>query len=884
MTDTPLSRPGHAVTAPRRKPQVLALAMAVAQIAIVAATYFLAARLGLRVEFEGTQASALWPPSGLALAAVLLFGPRALAGVVVGAFLANFVDLFGKASPGAAASAVALTAFAAAHVSEVVAAAVVGFGNALEALAASVIVRRYGTGMARLDNAPDVVIFVMAAVIAPLVASTVGVGALAAIDVIHKPVAAVAWFTWWLGDVTGILVVTPLVLAWAHLGSVSWRSVRWAEMLAALATLVAVAAAVFTHWFAGLTAHLPAAVQRFLGNEIPLGPYVVAPALLWIEFRLGPATGAFGRLLTAVIAAAGTLSGAGPFAAGTTNGSLLALQGFVSVVTVTMMLIAGALGERRQAIQELTWSREQLERRVERRTAALAESETRYRTLVEGVTDYAIYLLDPEGHVINWNAGAQRIKGYTAEEIIGQHFSIFYTPEDRAAQMPQRELDIAARDGKFEIEAWRVRKDGGRFYANIVLDALRDEAGRLVGFAKITRDITQQVRQKEALELARASLAQAQKMEAIGQLTGGIAHDFNNILTVIIGNVEIIQRGVGDTQAKLRDAAHAAMRGAMRAAAVTQRLLAFARRQPLDPRPVDVNVLVAEMNGLFDRVLGESVTREMRFAEVAPRCFCDANQLETALLNLVLNARDAMPEGGKVVVATSEEQLSPAPDEDDVKPGRYIVVRVSDNGIGMRPDVRARVFEPFFTTKEVGKGSGLGLSMVYGFVKQSQGHIRVESEPGKGTIVTLYLPREADRPIATAPTPASELVIEHRMGALVLVVEDNAEVRDLAVGALRGLGYRVISAADGEQALGLIAAEPGIELLFVDVGLPRFDGTSLAVEAMRRCPRLRVLFTTGHGAGPAPPDGLGDQAPVLRKPFTRDDLARAVGRALANPP
>ena len=883
MTDTPLSRPGHAVAAPRRS-QILAAATGAIQVVVVAATYYLAARLGLRVEFQGTQASAVWPPSGIALAAMLLFGPRSLAGIFVGALFANLVDLFFKASPGTTATAVNLVAYVAAHPGDVTAAALVSVGNALEALAATYIVRSYGTGTARLDNAADVVVFVTAAAVAALAASTIGVAALAALGLIPSSLITTAWFTWWLGDVTGIIVVAPLLLAWAHLGPAPWRNVRWGETVVALAMLIVVAAAIFTRWFSAVSPLLPQMTWHLLPTQFAIAPYLVAPVLLWIEFRLGPSMGAFGRLVTTAIATAGTLAGSGPFVEGSANSSLLALQGFISVVTVTMLLIAGALGERRQAIEALTRSREQLEKRVERRTAALVESEARYRILIEGVVDYAIYLLDPEGHVINWNAGAQRIKGYGAEEIISQHFSIFYTAEDRAANLPQRTLEIAAREGKFETEAWRVRKDGVRYYANIVVDALRDEAGRVVGFAKITRDITHEVRQKEALEIARAALAQAQKMEAIGQLTGGIAHDFNNILTVIIGNVEIIERGLSATESKLRDAAQSAMRGAMRAAAVTQRLLAFARRQPLEPRSVDVNTLVADMTGLLDRVLGESVTHELQFSDGLPRCFCDANQLETALLNLVLNARDAMPDGGTVVIATGEQQLDPTPEEDDVKPGRYVVLRVSDSGVGMLPDVRARVFEPFFTTKEVGKGSGLGLSMVYGFIKQSRGHIRVDSEPEKGTTVTLYLPCATGERPAAAPLPSPEPIVEQRRGALVLVVEDNADVRELTVSAVRALGHRVISAADGETALGLLAAEPGIELLFVDLGLPRFDGSKLAAEAKRRHPQIRVLFTTGHSDAPERVGAVGDQVAILRKPFTRENLAREIGRALSAAP
>jgi len=878
-TDAPLSRPGRGAPTYRRVRVAAAAGRAVAEFVVVAATYYVAARLALRLELGGAQADAIWPPSGIAVAAVLLFGRRALGGVFAGALCASLVDVLLATNAGWGASPAGILSHAGAGPIGAAVAGLAGLGSTLEALIVAEALQRGGSGLARLDNAHDALVLVAASVVAPA-ASMIGVAAPAVFGLAPASSVAATWAGRWLGDTGGIVVVTPLMVAWAHSGMQSPRVVRWGETIAAMAAVAVLAAIVFAPLPAAVATYAPA-VTRIVGDRASAAPYLVVPVLLWVEFRLGPATGALARAAVVAIVIAGALAGSGPFVGGSPHAALLALQSFVVVVAATMTVVGGALAERRHRFEASVRSREQLEKRVERRTAALIESEKRYRMLVEGVVDYAIFLLDPDGHVINWNVGAQRINGYSAEEIIGRHFSIFYTPDERAAGRPEATLEIATREGKFETEAWRVRKDGARFYASIVCDALREEDGRLVGFAKITRDITHQMRQKEALELARASLTQAQKMEAIGQLTGGIAHDFNNILTVIIGNLEIIQRGLTAAQDKLRDAAQSAMRGAVRAAAVTQRLLAFARRQPLEPQPIEINTLVAEMTGLLDRVLGDSVTHEIRLAESRPKCFCDANQLETALLNLVINARDAMPDGGTVTIATGEEDLAPGTETDGIVPGRYAVLRVSDTGVGMPADVRARVFEPFFTTKEVGKGSGLGLSMVYGFVKQSRGHIRVDSEPGKGTAVTLYLPRAADVRPETAAAERRPQAGDDRRGALILVVEDNAEVRQLAVAGLGALGYRVICAGDSDTALGRIAAEPGIDLLLVDLGLPRCDGSWLAAEAKRRHPQMRVLFMTGRSdEGSA---AAGGDAIVLHKPFTRDELAREVARAFVAP-
>ena len=489
---------------------------------------------------------------------------------------------------------------------------------------------------------------------------------------------------------------------------------------------------------------------------------------------------------------------------------------------------------------------------TERRAAqeALRKAAQQFQQLVQGVKDYAIYMLDLEGRISNWNSGAQSIKGYRADEVIGSHFSRFYTEEDREAGKPARALQTAATEGKFEAEGWRVRKDGTRFWASVLIDAIHDENGELVGYAKVTRDITERREAEEQLRQARAELFQAQKMEAIGQLTGGVAHDFNNLLTVVIGNLELSQRllaSSSDGDARLRRAVGNAMRGAQRAANLTERLLAFSRQQPLEPRVIDVNQLLHGLADLLGRSLGENIDIETVGAGGLWRVEIDPVQLEAAILNLALNARDAMPHGGRLTIETHNAHL----DEQycrrhaDVRPGQYVQIAITDTGSGMSEDVIARAFDPFFTTKQVGQGTGLGLSQVYGFVKQSGGHVKIYSEVGQGTTVKIYLPRllrgsDAEQEL-NSEAPGNEA---HET---ILVVEDDRDVRSYIVDTLRELDYRVLEAADAEAALGLIErGERRIDLLLTDVVLPGRSGRQLVDQVIKSRPDIKVLYMTGY--------------------------------------
>lgn len=498
----------------------------------------------------------------------------------------------------------------------------------------------------------------------------------------------------------------------------------------------------------------------------------------------------------------------------------------------------------------------------------LRRSEEQFRRLVLGVTDYAIYMLDPDGIVISWNAGAQKIKGYKPEDIIGQHFSRFYTEEDRANGEPQRGLAVAALDGRFEKEGWRQRKDGTRFWAHAVIDAIRNDAGILVGFAKVTRDMTDKLKAQQALEQAQQALFQSQKMDAIGQLTGGVAHDFNNLLMAIIGSIELLNKRI-PAHPRITPLLDNAMQGAKRGAALTQRLLAFARKQDLNLRRIDLPALVRDMADLLRRSLGPTVTIETRFPLALPAIRADANQLELALLNLTMNARDAMPDGGTIVIAAREETVAEAP-AGPLLPGRYVCLSVTDTGEGMDEATLKRATEPFFTTKGVGKGTGLGLSMVHGLAEQSGGRLLVHSRQGEGTTVELWLPQAA-----TAERDPREKAAAAAAAAVkpltVLAVDDDRLVLMNTVAILEDLGHTVLEASSGQQALEVLRQHATLDLLITDQAMPHMTGLQLAQAVQAERPTLPIILATGYAEVPA------DIAlPKLAKPFFQEDLARAI--------
>ena len=490
----------------------------------------------------------------------------------------------------------------------------------------------------------------------------------------------------------------------------------------------------------------------------------------------------------------------------------------------------------------------------------LKQSEQQFRLLVQSVTDYAIYMLAADGRVTNWNLGAQRIKGYLPQEVIGEHFSMFYTPEDREAGEPQRTLATATRDGRFESKGWRVRKDGTRFFAHVVVDPIRGDTGTLLGFAKITRDITEATLAQQTLEQTREALFQAQKMQAIGQLSGGIAHDFNNLLTVILGNLEIVRKRLADDPKVLRLLDNATQ-GALRGVSLTQRMLAFGRRQELKSEPVDIPALVQGISGLLRSSLGPTVNLETRFPAQVEPVMADVNQLELAMLNLATNARDAMPHGGKIVISTRTEEIHQG-SRPALVAGRYVCLSVSDTGEGMDEATLASAMDPFFTTKGLGKGTGLGLSMVHGFIAQLGGRFVLKSQKNQGT---------------TAALVANEPVAPDVPRLCVLVVDDDSLVLTSTCLLLEDLGHRVVSATSAVQALEIFVGQQDIDLVITDMAMPQMNGAQLADAIRILNPTVPIILATGYAERL---EGFAAKLPRLPKPFTQLSLVEVIASAM----
>jgi PAS domain S-box-containing protein len=495
----------------------------------------------------------------------------------------------------------------------------------------------------------------------------------------------------------------------------------------------------------------------------------------------------------------------------------------------------------------------------------LFESERSFRLLVEGVADYAIYMLDPNGIVTNWNIGGQRIKGYRPEEIVGQHFSRFYTPADQANGKPARALKIAREQGRYEEEGWRVRKDGSFFWASIIIDPIKED-GRLIGFAKITRDITERREAALNLERMQKQLAASQKLDALGQLTGGVAHDFNNLLMVIGGSAQVLKKYADDD--KSRRAIEALESASRRGAALTSQLLTFARRQNVNPQTIRLRERIDAMRDVLNTGVGGSVQliTDVK-ADVWP-IKVDISELETALVNLVINARDAMPDGGDIRIEVANATL-----DDEAHNGDFVAIRVSDTGAGIPPDIVQKVFDPFFTTKPVGKGTGLGLSQVHGFAYQAGGLVDLCSELGKGTTVTISLPRDktgivSDKSPGTAASGSGT----------ILLVEDNPDVATASSGRLEQLGYAVRWVSNAEAALAEIEGE-GIDLVFSDIVMPgKMDGLALAQAIRGKYPRLPILLATGY-SDTLRKVSLGFQ--IIRKPYEIHELSQALAKVSA---
>jgi PAS domain S-box-containing protein len=533
----------------------------------------------------------------------------------------------------------------------------------------------------------------------------------------------------------------------------------------------------------------------------------------------------------------------------------------------TPLRLVGAnidITDRKRAELALQQLNETLEQQVADRT--------RERDRLWNVSEDLIGVANFDGHWASINPAATAILGWSREELLAMPIASLWHPDDVAETLAHRRRLVEGgpterfqnryrhKDGSYRWLSWSSTAEGGFIYA-------------------LGRDVTAEHEAAAALRRTEEQLRQAQKMEAVGQLTGGIAHDFNNLLTGIIGAIDLMQKRIAQGRhAEIERYATMAKASANRAASLTHRLLAFARRQPLDPRPVDVRRLVASIEELLRRSIGEQVALEIVAPEGLFGTYCDPHQLESALLNLAINSRDAMPDGGRLTIRAANADVSTThAAARDVAPGQYVYVSVTDSGTGMSPTVQARAFDPFFTTKPIGQGTGLGLSMVYGFARQSEGHVRIQSELGRGTTVELYLPRYRGAVEDAAALAATDAAPAARHGETILVVEDEASVRELVVQVLDDLGYRALEAADGPAGLHILRSSTRIDLLVTDVGLPGMNGRQVADAARETRPDLKVLFITGYAESAAMAHGfLAPGMELVTKPFAVDALAARI--------
>jgi len=934
----------------------------VAAVPVVAGAYFVFAKLGLMLASVNPSASPIWPPSGIALAAVLLGGLRMWPAIFAGAFAANLLT---AGTPETSA--------------------LIAFGNTLEAIVGGFLIGRWSGGASTFMTPAQVAKFALVTVgPATIVSASIGVSTLCLAGLASWAKFTPIWITWWLGDAAGALVVAPAIVLWAQSPRKSFTRDEIVGIGAVLALTVAV----------GLVAFSPLLPRTQYSS--PLGFLAIMP-LLWAALRRGPRDTATASVILTGFTIWSTLENAGPFGQMGINESFLLVLTFMISLAVPSLALSVDVAMRKRGEEHLRRTQAEIDRRMRERTAelieanihlmeaqrlgnlgswawdipanriawseqlyeiygvvperfrgtldefigfihpddrgqvmesikaalksghsysheeriirpdggirhlmsmgevirnangeaqrllgvcvdvtgrkkaeqALRESEQNFQLLLKGARDYAIYMLDTEGRVRSWNDGAERIKGYTADEVVGRHFRIFLPEELRATDMADQALIAAARDGQFEADAWLVRKDGTRFYASVVMDAIRNEAGDLLGFAKLVRDITDQREAQMALAQAHEQMTQAQKMEALGQLTGGIAHDFNNLLMIVSGYAQILQGRVKEPKDK--QAVEAIRSAANRGEKLTRQLLAFSRRQQLMPVIVDLRQRVDSVRDMLAPSLRGNIELICDIEDKIWPVEVDLGELELALVNIAVNARDAMPDGGTITLTARNMVLQPGSAAGALE-GDFVALAIIDTGSGMSQEVLTRVFEPFYTTKPVGKGTGLGLSQVHGFASQSGGAATVSSEVGKGTVVTIYMPRSRAE-VAADVEEIEEEVVEDARGT-VLLVEDSREVADVTSTLFEQLGYRVVRSENASEALRHLQQGIHFDLLFSDIVMPGpMNGLSLAQACRDNFPDIPVLLTSGYSDAVQLADGQFD---ILRKPFEISQLEHAI--------
>src|SRR3954454_9454896 len=673
----------------------------------------------------------------------------------------------------------------------------------------------------------------------------------------------VTWVTWWLADAAGTLVIAPVVVLWAIMPVVSlskWNVLESAavSILVSLIEIVAYSPLIGSNLITNdLNLLLP---HRSLVGFLVLGP------LLWAGLRGNQRNVATAALIFFGLALWGFSVGSDPFPKTDLNGALLSLLVLSISVSVPPLALAAAIATRQNTEAHLLSVQDQLNSQVERKSVALNSAKRHFQILVEGVVDYAIFALDKEGHVTSWNSAAQKIIGYTVDEIIGKDFGIFYRPDERRAGAPNRALDLAIERGKHEVEGWRIRKNGTPFFITGSAFLKNDHERNLRGFINVIRKATERRDAEKKLVQAREQLAMSQKMEAIRKLTGGIAHDFNNLLMIIGGSAQIFARLLDP---KLARAIEAIQTAAKRGESLTRQLLTFSRHQHLSPTVIDLNAAIKNTRTMIESSLRGNIVYNENLGDGVWPVRVDLAELELAIVNIAVNARDAMPNGGTFTLSVNDVTVNQEIGDNRLQ-GAFLAIALSDTGTGIPPNLLSKMFDPFFTTKEVGKGTGLGLSQVYGFAHQAGGTGTADSKVGQGTTITVYLPSGADEQITSVDASAAKTTTQYSQRQTVLVVDDSADVAEVTSSLFDHLGYETIYGESAEAALKLLDAGTKIDLVFSDIVMPgTIDGVGLAREIRSRYPNLPVAITTGYSdAAEAAPSTLR----ILRKPFDTEAL------------
>ena len=793
----------------------------------IAGAYFGLAVSGLLIPWINPTATPLWPPTGLALALMLIRGYRIWPAIFVGGF-------FSTAVGGGALSE----------------AACIALGTPIAALAGAWLIDRWSHGRETFTTPVGVAKFALIAFAptAMISATMATLGLVLANDLgLANPVAK--WTARWLADAGGTLLIAPVIVLWATKPSRSWS--QWSLLETAAVVLVTAAIAIAAFGPQAGSALMDSDFYALLPYRSLLAFLVVLP-LSWASLRGNPRDAAAAAPIFCAIAAWGFATSFD------LNGSSVLLFALVLATAVPPLILATAVATHQQTTARLQAANDQSNRQVAETKLAFERSKRHFQILIEGVVDHAVFLLDRSGRVASWNSTAQQIIGYTADEIIGKHFGVFYRPDERRSGEPNRVLELAVKNGKQAVEGWRIKKNGALFFVTGTIRAIHDDDGNLIGLANVLRDATERRHAQEKLVEAREQLAMSQKMEAIGKLTGGIAHDFNNLLMIIGGNAQTFERLLDP---KLPRAIEAIQTAAKRGESLTRQLLTFSRRQHLSPTIVDLSASIKNLRPMIESSLRGNIVYTEQIDPAVTPVKVDLAEMELAIVNIAVNARDAMPNGGTFTLSVGNVPADDLAGGDEAN-GDLVAIQFSDTGVGIPPNLLSKIFDPFFTTKEVGKGTGLGLSQVYGFVHQAGGTIEAESKVGQGTTITVYLPSCLEKDVAK-DIPVMDAPRSQR--PTVLIVDDSAEVAEVTSSLFERLGYDTDYRDSADAALKYLAEGTKIDLVFSDIVMPgTIDGVGLAREIRSRYPDLPVVLTTGYSdAAQAAPADL----KILRKPF-----------------